>query len=79
MHNLAAQSLELTTYVAAVHKIYVVVAELISPTTARQSPIQLQYRLYHDLIEFLCAWCHLESSVESTVPVKKASKGLVRG
>ena len=32
MHNLAAQSLELTTYVAAVHKIYVVVAELISPT-----------------------------------------------
>ena len=29
---------------------------MISPTTARQRSIQLPHRLYHDLIEFLCAW-----------------------
>ena len=56
---------------AAVNRLYA--------TSRGPSTSKLQNSVYHDLIEFVCAWCHLESSVGSTVPVKKASKGLVRG
>ena len=51
----------------------------IYPTLGGPSTIKLPRRLYHDLIEFvLRVVCRLGSSVGSTVPVNKASKGLVR-
>ena len=59
-------------YVTTVQRIYDVVAAVhrISPVLARQRPNQLQIRLYHDWVDLLSAWCHLEASVGSTVPVK---------
>ena len=50
---------------AAVHRI--------SRILAIQGPKQLHMRQYHDLVQFLQAWCHLEASVESTAEMKERS------
>ena len=45
------------TYISLGEQVFSrVAANMISPTTARQRSIQLPHRLFHDLIEFLCAW-----------------------